>query len=218
MEDQVGQAEFIFRLLNMCLNLIQHCVTTGRLDGGARMLLTLFAALSLFVGTARAECANDTECKGDRICSSGGCVDPSTPPVKATAAEAAGAGRCPWAGEGAPTVEATMTTVTVNGATYAVRGKKAREAFAETLTACNADAGRESLGKWRAARRNANIYGICGPVVLVSAVFMPEFYVAAVFLGLGAGELVAVPIFGVQAKRHREKLVSVIAGSTPPMN
>ena len=62
----------------------------------ARLALPVLVAVGLFVSRdARAECTTDIECKGDRICVDGACVDPApavaspAPPSEATLSAAA---------------------------------------------------------------------------------------------------------------------------------
>lgn len=64
---------------------------------------------------------------------------------------------CVWAGADELDVRATMTRVTINGETYPVRGRKAREDFADLLDACDADGAADEFRRWRALRRGTNV-------------------------------------------------------------
>ena len=78
---------------------------------------------------------------------------PVAAPAKPVVSEA-----CPWAEP--PQVEATMTTVTVNGELFLVSGKAARNSFRALLQACGYEIADDRFRSWRATRRttNATIY------------------------------------------------------------
>ena len=72
---------------------------------------TLSALLCLHASSARAQCTKDTDCKGDRVCQKGDCVDPPQLPRPAGIAEpgpgpGAPAGSAAWGDAAAPTVPA----------------------------------------------------------------------------------------------------------------
>ncbi|MCB9687914.1 MAG: hypothetical protein H6735_22930 [Alphaproteobacteria bacterium] len=56
---------------------------------------------------------------------------------------------CPWQPQ--PEVTARMTSVTVNGVRYQVRGKQARQDFERTLTVCNLPVAAGQFHAWRAS-------------------------------------------------------------------
>ncbi len=82
---------------------------------------------------------------------------------------------CPWASADDLAVSTTLSTVTVNGSTWDVRGDEAREQFRQILEAC--DSGRASrwFRHWRLRRRAVN--GTAAGVL--SAVATPFAAVAA---------------------------------------
>jgi hypothetical protein len=71
----------------------------------------------------------------------------------------AAASPCPW--EASPTVYSTMTSVTVGGRHYDVRGA-AREALRRDLAACGAEGAIPALEAWRKSRRATNTWGVIG--------------------------------------------------------
>ena len=82
---------------------------------------------------------------------------------------------CPWEGK-VERVTATMTTVTVNGRMYSVKGQAARAEFMATLADCDvSSAAVQSFADWRGFRRATNITGGVGlccffPVLLATPV------------------------------------------------
>lgn len=131
---------------------------------------------------------------------------------------------CPWAGKDAPTVSSTMTTVTVNGALYSVKGKAARTSFAANLHECNADAAIVEFDKWRFDRRQVNAYALSGAGLVVVGTIVDAALAAGwypttdgIAEGVGGAELaVGVPIFATQADKHRRLMMAAITASKPP--
>lgn len=68
------------------------------------------------------------------------------------------AGDCPWGDAEDVRASATMTTVTVDGQVFPVRGAAERMAFAETLHDCDAGAAVTPFDSWRRARRMTNVW------------------------------------------------------------
>jgi len=82
-------------------------------------------------------------------------------PAAALAAETP----CPWTSS--PTASASLTTVTVDGRTYVVRGSAEREAFSRLLNRCGlVDADARFL-RWRGVRRATNVVGMASGVALI---------------------------------------------------
>jgi hypothetical protein len=62
---------------------------------------------------------------------------------------------CPWGP--IQSVSSAMTTLSVNGTTYDVRGLEARTAIIDTMQRCELDDAAQSFARWRAARRTTNV-------------------------------------------------------------
>ena len=81
---------------------------------------------------------------------------------------------CPWTT--IESVTATMTSVTINGDYYPVKGSAARGAFISVLTQCDVSpTAIAAFQEWRQMRQYTNIsagVGLCliGPVILVTPV------------------------------------------------
>jgi len=86
---------------------------------------------------------------------------------------------CPWGT--VRSASATMTTVTVNGTLYPVRGLLPRTAFYQTLMACGENDAAYYFDRWRQRRRWTNI-GIVAGFPSVGA-----FWIAAGVTAVGAG-------------------------------
>lgn len=87
---------------------------------------------------------------------------------------------CPW-DEGIQTISATMTTVTVNGETYEVRGNQAKSEFQNTLARCEIPTDTVKLfNQWRGFRVATNVAGGVSPIVPLGLVASP---VAGVLAG-----------------------------------
>lgn len=98
------------------------------------------------------------------------------------------AATCPWADADDVTVSATMKTVTVDGATYPVKGKVARQSFARTLGDCDASDAQETFTKWRLSRRLTNWSVVAG--VLTGGTLLPVAIIPAVIAGQKQDQLV----------------------------
>ena len=72
--------------------------------------------------------------------------------------------KCPW-GTRVESASATMTTVTVDGETFQVRGKN-RVAFIETLRTCGEDEAARAFQRWRFYRRLTNATAVGGVFLL----------------------------------------------------
>ncbi len=73
---------------------------------------------------------------------------------------------CPWEG-GVESAYATMTTVTINGQTFNVKGSAARAQFMSVLNECKVNGAAVAVfNEWRSMRRWTNITGIVGACCL----------------------------------------------------
>lgn len=81
----------------------------------------------------------------------------------ATPAAASAHDSCPWTGQ--VWAAATMTTVTVNGATYPVQGQFARTEFHDLLVTCGASEAALQFTRWRDARTITNATAAGGVVI-----------------------------------------------------
>jgi len=90
---------------------------------------------------------------------------PVAAPVQPVASEA-----CPWPEP--PQVDATMTSVVVDGTAYVVAGKTARSSFRQHLQACGYVVADDLFRSWRATRRttNATMYPFLGVTGIVPAI------------------------------------------------
>ena len=69
---------------------------------------------------------------------------------------------CPWEGE-ITSATATMTTVTINGQLFSVKGGAQRAQFAAVLSKCGVNSvATQSFIDWRSMRRATNITGVVG--------------------------------------------------------
>lgn len=82
---------------------------------------------------------------------------------------------CPW-GDEVESAYATMTTVTVNGKTFSVKGEAARAQFVSILAECGDNGiAAATFQDWRSMRRWTNISAVVGlccvwPVLLATPV------------------------------------------------
>ncbi|HHO53891.1 MAG TPA: hypothetical protein ENK18_24220 [Deltaproteobacteria bacterium] len=95
---------------------------------------------------------------------------------------------CDW-GDEVESVYATMTTITINGQIYPVRGQTERSMFAARLRECGVDPRAvKAFEDWRAMRRWTNISGIVG-----ACCFFPA--------------LMATPVTAILAGNRQEELL-----------
>ena len=101
-------------------------------------------------------------------------------------ASATTATECPW--DGSVQASATMTTVTVNGQSYDVKGELARQSFSGMLMRCGADDAALHFSRWRNARLGTNASAVGGVVVDDRAFFATA--ASALFAGRHKRDLV----------------------------
>lgn len=99
---------------------------------------------------------------------------------------------CAWGERKVESAFATMTTVTINGKLFPVKGEAARAAFISALSECGVSpATIAAFQEWRSMRRWTNISGIVG-----ACCFTPA--------------LIATPITAVLAGDRKEDLIVLL--------
>lgn len=113
---------------------------------------------------------------------------------------------CPWAGEDDVRARASLTSVTVNGDRFRVRGSRARDEFVDILESCGADRAVDAFDRWRAHRRAVNM----GGVFIGTGLFVPF-----VGWGMSLGGLIVTPVMATNAGVRKREMIEEIEDARP---
>jgi hypothetical protein len=110
----------------------------------------------------------------------------------ATTTASAATAECAWDTQAAPVITATPNTVTIDGQTWSVQGRYARQRFVRHLEDCGQAHGAAEFVEWRRAKRLTN-------TTLVAGIAFPLIWVAS-------------PVSAVLSGQQRDRMVVALGG------